>query len=146
MKTSERFEQLIAFLTSHLPEPVEQLPDDKGGIIFTGGFPGEVVAHLTASSVVVAEYRVVFERRSNPMVGPRRVGALRWRRLPETELMNALGSLIKGAREVRLARYRICATCGQRKPPEWMQDLDECVECAARDGVGHSGTSSIHQS
>ena len=65
MNTSERFEQLIAFLTSHLPEPVEQVPDEEGGIVFTGGFPGEVVAHLTESSVVIivtsAHRKVAFE-------------------------------------------------------------------------------------
>jgi hypothetical protein len=133
MNTSQRFEQLIAFLSSHLPEPVEQVPDEEGGIVFTGGFPGEVVAHLTESCVVIAEYRVVFERRYNPMVKPRRVGALRWRRLPETELMNAVGSLIKGAREMRLAHYRVCESCEQSKPPEWMQTAEFCVDCATGD-------------
>jgi hypothetical protein len=134
MDTSERFEQLIAFLSSHLPEPVEQLPDDEGGIIFTGGSPAEVVAHLTESSVGVAEYRVVWEKgRQTPTVKPRRVGVLKWRRLPETELMNAVGNLIKGAREMRLARYRVCRSCEKAQPPESMFDGGVCQTCAGRE-------------
>ena len=69
MEIAERFEQLIAFLSSHLPEPVEQQPDDQGGIIFTGGSPGEVVAHLTESSVVIGEYRVRWENTVHPNGG-----------------------------------------------------------------------------
>lgn len=132
MSASERFEQLIAFLNSHLPEPVEQLPDDSGGIVFSGGSPVEVVAHLTETSLVISEYRVVLDRYS-PIVKPRRVGILKWRRLPETMLMNAVGSLIKGAREMRLAHYRVCEACERSKPPEWMQTRDLCVECARRE-------------
>lgn len=134
METSERFEQLIAFLSSHLPEPVEQVPDDRGGIIFTGGSPGEVVVHLTETNVVIAEYRVVFEDEGyTPIVKPRRVGVLKWRRLPETELMDAVGSLIKGARAMRLATYRVCQFCETSNPPEWMRDDDVCQGCAARE-------------
>ena len=132
MEIAERFEQLIAFLTSHLPEPVEQQPDDQGGIIFTGGSPGEVVAHLTESSVVICEYRMRWENMLTPTVAPRRVGVVKWRRLPETELMDAVASLIKGAREMRLAQYRLCQSCETVNPPEWMRD-DLCQECAAGD-------------
>lgn len=134
MEIAERFEQLIAFLNSHLPEPVEQLPDDQGGIIFTGGSPGEVVAHLTETNVVIAEYRVVFEDdRYLPTVKPRRVGVLKWRRLPETELMDAVGSLIKGARAMRLATYRVCHSCETSNPPEWMRGDDLCQGCSSRE-------------
>ena len=38
--SSERFEQLIAFLTTHLPPPVEQEEDSNGIMVFTGGSPG----------------------------------------------------------------------------------------------------------
>ena len=54
MNAPERYEQLIAFLGSQLPAPVEQEPGDAGAIIFTGGAPGEVVVHLTEVSVVVS--------------------------------------------------------------------------------------------
>ena len=133
MEIAERFEQLIAFLSSHLPEPVEQQPDGQGGIIFTGGAPGEVVAHLTESSVVIGEYRVRWENTLTPTVTPRRVGVVKWRRLPETELMDAVSSLIKGAREMRLAQYRICQSCEKINPPEWMRSEELCQECSAGD-------------
>jgi hypothetical protein len=132
MAGTERFEQLIAFLGSHLPEPVEQQPDGTGGIVFTGGSPGEVIAHLTDSVVVIAEFRVRWENPGTPVVNARRVGVLKWRRLPETPLMNAIASLIKGAREMRLARYRMCLYCGTSNPPEWLQSEGLCRTCAAQ--------------
>ena len=133
MVGTERFEQLIAFLSSHLPEPVDQQPDGTGGIVFTGGSPGEVIAHLTDSIVVIAEFRVRWENPGTPVVKARRVGVLKWRRLPETALMNAVASLIKGAREMRLARYRTCRFCGTSTPPEWLQSEDVCQTCAERE-------------
>ena len=134
----ERFEQLIAFLSSNLPQPVEQQPDEAGGIVFTGGSPAEVVAHLTGSRVAVAEYAGAWDTPYAFTVKPRRVGIVRWRRLPETELMNAIGELIKGAREVRLASYRTCQSCEKSQPPEWMHTEDVCVWCAEREsGVVH---------
>jgi hypothetical protein len=133
MAGTERFEQLIAFLGSHLPEPVEQQSDGAGSIIFTGGSPGEVIAYLTESIVAIAEFRVRWEDPGTPVVKARRVGVLRWRRLPETALMNAIASLIKGAREMRLARYRTCRFCGTSNPPEWLQSEDLCQTCAERE-------------
>jgi hypothetical protein len=136
--TPERFEQLIAFLSSNLPQPVEQQQDEAGGIVFTGGAPAEVVAHLTGSRVAIAEYAGAWETPYAFTVQPRRVGVVRWRRLPETELMNALAQLIKGARETRLARYRTCRVCEKSQPPEWMHDDDVCVSCGnLESGVVH---------
>jgi hypothetical protein len=131
MEIAERFEQLIAFISSHLPEPVEQQPDEQGGIVFTGGSPGEVVAHLTETSVVIAEYRIRWDNTLTPTVTPRRVGVVKWRRMPESELMDAVGSLIKGAREMRLAQYRVCQSCEKVNPPEWMRSAELCQDCAA---------------
>jgi hypothetical protein len=129
MDAPERYEQLIAFLSSNLPAPVEQQPvgDD---IIFTGGAPPEVVVHLTHSAVSVAEYAGTWDTPDAFIVRPRRVGVVKWRRLPETPLLNALAQLIKGARETRLARYRTCQYCGQSTPPEWLYDDDVCQGCA----------------
>jgi hypothetical protein len=130
---TERFEQLIAFLSSHLPEPVEQEGDGTGGIVFTGGSPGEVIAYLTDSIVEIAEFGVRWENPGTPVVKARRVGVLKWRRLPETSLMSAIASLINGAREMRLARYRTCRYCGISNPPEWLQSDDVCLTCADRE-------------
>jgi hypothetical protein len=119
----ERFEQLIAFVGAQLPTPVEEHQTDDGSFIFSGGDPAEVVVQVTESTVLVAT-----------VVGddgePQRVGELHWRLLPETAMMNAVSALIKGAREARLATYRVCLDCGARKAPEYMQTDEVCRECA----------------
>ena len=68
---------------------------------------------------------------------PRRVGVLNWRRLPENALLAALGALIKGAREARLASYQTCQDCGRRTAPEYLHDADTCQACASRHTVIH---------
>jgi hypothetical protein len=130
MDSSERFEQLIAFLNTHLPAPVEQEQDANGIIVFTGGAPGEVVARLTETSVIIEEFAVRWETPFTPAVHPRRVGVVKWRRLPESAVMSIVGQLIKGARDMRLARYRTCESCGRTNPPEWMQGEEICQGCA----------------
>jgi hypothetical protein len=130
MDISERYEQLIAFLGSQLPAPVEQQPGDDDSIIFTGGSPAEVVVHLTQTSVVVSEFAGVWETADSFVMRPRRVGLVKWRRLSETAVMNAVSSLIKGAREMRLARYRTCRRCNENNPPEWLFGDDLCLGCA----------------
>jgi hypothetical protein len=130
MDAPERYEQLIAFLGSQLPVPVEQEPGDAGSIIFTGGAPAEVVVHLTSASIVVSEFAGAWESEDTFVVRPRRVGVVKWRRLSETSVMNAVATLIKGAREARLARYRTCRSCGESHPPEWLFDDDLCQRCA----------------
>ena len=131
MSLDERFEQLIAFLGSQLPTPVEQEAADQGALIFTGGSPAEVIVQLTRSSVVVLEYAGSWDTPERFVVKPRHVGTIRWRRLPETALMHALSALIKGAKEARLQRYRQCSVCGQKTPPESLfGDDDVCSACA----------------
>jgi hypothetical protein len=130
MDLSERYEQLIAYLTTHLPTPVSQEEHESGLLVFVGGTPGEVVATLSGSHVVIDEYAISFDGPHAPAVRPRRVGTVNWRRLPESVLMNVVGQLIKGAREVRLSRYRTCHFCGKTKPPEYLHDDDVCAACA----------------
>ena len=131
MDASERFEQLIAFLSTHLPSPVQQEEENDGTLVFTGGSPGEVVARLTNASVVVEQYAVRWETPFTPVVQPRRVGVVKWRRLPESTVMNVVGQLIRGARDMRLSRYATCQLCGETKPPEWMDDEHVCQSCSA---------------
>jgi hypothetical protein len=125
----ERFEELIAFLGSQLPAPVDQQTAGDGSMVFTGGAPAEVVVNLADSSVIVSEYAGVWESPDRFVVRPRRVGMLKWRRLPETSMMNALSALIKGAREMRLGRYRPCTVCGTKYPPEVLFGDDVCYSC-----------------
>ena len=135
MDVSERYEQLIAYLGSQLPAPVSQHPSDDGALQFTGGDPPEVVALLTDTSVIVSEFAGVWESAFTLAARPRRVGVLKWRRLPETALFNALSVLIKGAREARMSRYRNCRYCARSTAPEWMRGDGVCQACADQ----HSG-------
>jgi hypothetical protein len=134
----ERYEQLIAFLGSNLPQPVERDEDSDGSIRFTGGDPPQVVVLLTHSTVVVAEFCGEWETPLTFLAKPRRVGSVKWRRLSESALFNALAALIKGAREARLASFQTCQYCSQRTAPEWLHDEGVCQSCADQ----HSG--SIH--
>ena len=61
MDIPERYEQLIAYLNSHLPEPVEQLDADDGALQFLAGDPPLVVAVLTDTSVMISEFAGVWE-------------------------------------------------------------------------------------
>ena len=131
----ERYEQLIAFLGSNLPAPVERHEEMDGSIRFTGGDPPEVVVVLTESSVVVSQFSGVWESPFTFSAKPRRVGMVKWRRLPENALLAAITALIKGAREGRQATFQTCQYCGQRTAPEWLHDEGVCQSCADQ----HSG-------
>ena len=131
----ERYEQLIAFLGSNLPTPVDRQEDVDGSIRFTGGDPPQVVVVLTISSVEVSQFSGVWESPFTFSAKPRRVGIVKWRRLPENALLAAISALIKGAREGRLASFQTCQYCGQRTAPEWLHDEGVCQACADQ----HSG-------
>ena len=132
MDTPERYEQLIAYLDSQLPAPVEQHASDDGSLQFTGGDPPEVVALLTNTSVIVSEFAGMWESPFTFTAKPRRVGVVKWRRLPENALLAALSAMIKGARDARLATFQACQYCGQRTPPEWLHDAGVCQACSDR--------------
>jgi hypothetical protein len=134
MAGSERYEQLIAFLNSNLPQPVALQEFANGDIQFTGGDPGEVIVVLTETSVVVSEFGGAWEA-DVFVAAPRRVGLLKWRRLPETPLINALTALIKGARESRVSQFQTCHHCGRPTAPEQLFDEHLCHGCAMQ----HSG-------
>jgi hypothetical protein len=135
MDAPERFEQLLAFLDSNLPAPVERQESADGSVQFTAGEPALVVVSLTDSSVIVSEFAGVWESPFTFASRPRRVGLLKWRRLPETSLFNALTALIKGARDARQSRFQACRYCGNSTAPEWMHGDGVCQACADQ----HSG-------
>jgi hypothetical protein len=135
MDAPERYEQLIAFLNSNLPAPVELQEREDGVLQFIGGDPAEVVAVLTSTSLIVSQFAGVWESTFKFTAKPRRVGLLKWRRLPENALLAALSSLIKGAREARLALFQDCQYCGRRTAPEYLHDAGVCQSCTDK----HSG-------
>src|SRR4051812_6005316 len=98
----ERYEQLIAFLGSNLPTPVDRQEEVDGTLRFTGGDPPEVVVVLTQTNVEVSQFSGVWDSPFTFSARPRRVGVLKWRRLPENALLGALAALVKGAREGRI--------------------------------------------
>jgi len=132
MNEPERYEQLIAFLGSRLPPPVDQQQGGDGSRQFIGGDPPEVVVVLTNSTVIVSEFAGEWEDPFTFVRTPHRVGLLKWRRLPENALWDALSALIKGAREARRSRFQVCQHCGQRTPPEWLHDDRVCQACGER--------------
>ncbi len=109
MDAPERYEQLIAFLESNLPAPVDRQETADGSVQFIGGEPAEVVVSLTETSVLVSEFSGVWESPFTFAARPRRVGVLKWRRLPETALFNALTVLIKGAARCGCRGFRCAA-------------------------------------
>jgi hypothetical protein len=135
MDGTERYEQLLAYLNSNLPRPVDRQDTETGSVQFVAGEPAEVVAELTATSVIISEFAGVWETPFRFAAKPRRVGVLKWRRLPESALWNALSALMKGAREARLARFQTCVYCGRHTAPEWLHDAGVCQACADQ----HSG-------
>jgi hypothetical protein len=135
MDVPERFEELIAYLGSQLPGPVDQQGEADGSLRFIGGDPPEVVALLTHSSVIISEFAGIWETPFKFAARPRRVGLLKWRRLPENALLSALSALIKGARDARLASFQVCQYCNRRTAPEWLHDDGVCQACADQ----HSG-------
>jgi len=135
MDAPERYEQLIAYLDSNLPSPVDRQEAADGSVQFIGGEPAEVVVSLTETSVIVSEFAGIWETPFTFAARPRRVGILKWRRLPETALFNALSALLKGAREARQSRFQPCRYCGRSTAPEWMHDDGVCQACADQ----HSG-------
>lgn len=124
----------MAFLGSQLPGPVDQQPGADGCIQFIGGDPPEVVALLTHTSLIVSEFAGIWETPFKFTAKPRRVGSLKWRRLPENALLDALSALIKGAREARLASFQICQYCDRRTAPEWLHEDGLCLACAELHG------------
>lgn len=133
----EHYEQLLAYISTHMPAPFIQ-EDVDGVVVFTGGAPSEVIVRLTDTSVIVEEYAVRWETAHTPVLRPRRVGVVNWRRLPESRLMTVVGELIKGARETRRARYRTCQFCNRTQAPEWMSDETTCRSCTQGElGIVH---------
>ena len=128
---SGSFEGWDAFIAAHLSEPVNRDDHTDGEVLFTGGSPEEVIVQLTRTSITVWEYAV--RRRGELVVlKPRLVGVVRWARLGERATMKAVQALMDGAREARLARFRVCRLCAERRPPEWMHDVDICRSCASQ--------------
>ena len=123
----EGWEEWVAFLTAHLPEPIQQEIGPGGATFFAAGDPVEVVVRLSPSSITVS---ACASEREESLLRPKRLGTIMWRRLPPSKAMFLVAGLIRSAREIRLATYRQCHHCEKMKPPEQMHEEDVCLECA----------------
>ena len=127
---SAAFEEIQAFIAARLTQPVVEHTENDGTHVLTGGNPPEVVVRITPASVVVGEYSMRWEGPLTVRVRPIIIGSVRWGRLSIEGAMQAIAALITAARNVRMAKFRTCAICGERNAPEWMHDDTICDGCA----------------
>ena len=123
----EAWEEWVAFLTAHLPEPIREETALPGVTFFTAGDPPEVGVRLSHSSITVLGFT------SDPqgaVLRPRRLGIIMWPQLASGKAMALVAGLIGSAREMRQATYRQCYVCEKMKPLEQMHEEDVCLECA----------------
>lgn len=127
----QNIDEWMAFIATHLSDPVSEEHSPDGTISFTGGDPPEVVVSLTRSTIVVFEYAIREDAAHAPTPAPRPIGSVRWRRARNPEMIRAVTALIAAARDSRLAKFGICARCERSTPPERMHDDEVCSSCAA---------------
>jgi len=124
-------DQLRDQLSAILGGPV----DLETSALFAYGDPVEVLVradpHAVHVEVPVVEWRghtavLTGERRASfPREGVTRLGG-------DAPFIEAVYT----ARAERVARFRTCAECGERKPPESMRGATLCAACAERDRRG----------
>ncbi len=117
-------------IKSLLPDPVQDDTQLDGDVVLVGGDPGEVVVRISGSKVSIAVFSVRWEGPHTPVVRPKQLATLNWKRLPASTMMVTLHGLVSAAVELRRAKYRKCDKCGETKPPEWMHGEDICQSCA----------------
>ena len=101
-------EFLLQEIRELLPDPLREETQLDGSLVMVGGDPGEVIVRISGSKVSVAEFTVRWEGPHTPIVRPRQLATLNWKRLPASRTMMALHTLIESASEIRRAKYRKC--------------------------------------
>ena len=125
-------DEWLAFVSTHLPDPVSREEAADGTVWFTGGQPPLVIVSVGSRTIAVFEYGVRLQPSQPPIGTPRLVGQVKWRRARNTEMTRAVGALIAAARESRLAKFRRCEQCDESVPPENMHDAQICRTCVER--------------
>jgi hypothetical protein len=121
-----------------LPDPFREDAQLDGDVVLVGGDPGDVIVRVGRSKVSIAVYSVRWEGPHTPVVRPKQIATLNWKRLPASRTMMELHNLIESAVEIRRSKYGKCVRCGETNPPEWMHDENTCQSCAERySGVVH---------
>jgi hypothetical protein len=131
-------ESLLDEINRLLPDPIRDETQLDGDVVLVGGDPGEVIVRISGSNVSIAVYSIRWEGPHTPVVRPKQLATLNWKRLPASTTMMTLHGLVSAAVEIRRAKYRKCERCGETKPPEWMHDDQTCQSCAEKHlGVVH---------
>lgn len=123
-------DSLLEEIRSLLPDPVQDDTQLDGDVVLVGGDPGEVIVRISGSKVSIAVFSVRWEGPHTPVVHPKPLATLNWKRLPAITMMVMMHGLVSAAVELRRAKYRKCEKCGVTKPPEWMHGNDICQSCA----------------
>ena len=124
----EGYEQLLAYLESQLPRPVDR-QDHAEETHFMAGDPPEVMVTLTPSIVVVSEFSGERDAPGSFRITPIRLGVIHWPHVPENQLLDAVAALLKAARHARLSRFKPCRLCDVLTAPEWLHESGICQEC-----------------
>lgn len=122
--------RLLRDIRTLLSDPVREESQLGGKLIFIGGDPGEVIVRVGPKKVSVAIFSVRWEGPHTPVVYPKELAVLNWKRIPAAQMLMTLHTMIESARELRRSRYRKCERCGETNPPEWMHDERTCQSCA----------------
>ena len=125
-------ESLLDEIRSLLPDPVVDETQIDGDVVLVGGDPGEVIVRISGNKVSIGVFSIRLDGPHTPVVRPKQLATLKWKRLPASTTMMTLHGLINAAVELRRAKYRKCEKCGETKPPEWMHDKQTCQSCAEK--------------
>ena len=125
-------DDLLQEIQELLSDPVRDESQLDGDVALVGGDPGEVIVRISGSKVSIAVFSIRWDGPHTPVVRPKQLATLNWKRIPASTAMLTLHVLISTAVEIRRAKYRKCEKCGETKPPEWMHGDDICQSCAER--------------
>jgi len=129
---------LLDEIRNCLPDPVRDEEQIDGSRVLVGGDPGEVIVRVSSNKISIAVFSICWEGPHTPVVRPKQLATLNWKRLPASRSMMVLHNLVESACENRRAKYRKCGRCGETNPPEWMHGDGICQSCAERHlGVTH---------
>jgi hypothetical protein len=69
--------------------------------VLVGGDPADVIVRISGSNVSIAVYSVRWEGPHMPVINPKQLTTLNWKRLPATTVMTTLHGLVIAAIEIR---------------------------------------------
>ena len=121
---------LLREIRELLPDPLREETQLDGSLVIVGGDPGEVIVRINGKKVSIAVFSVRWDGPHTPVVRPKQLATLNWKRFPASTMMMTLHGLISAAIEIRRSKYRKCEKCEETQPPEWMHGEDICQSCA----------------